>query len=85
MMRRLDYLLAENLRIIQSPSVFAFSLDAVLLARFAYLPIQKGNIIDLCSGNGVIPLLIKQKNEGEYYRGRNSRAVVWYGCTECIL
>ncbi|CAM4253145.1 tRNA1(Val) (adenine(37)-N6)-methyltransferase [Lederbergia lenta] len=55
---RLDYLLAENLRIIQSPSVFAFSLDAVLLARFAYLPIQKGNIIDLCSGNGVVPLLI---------------------------
>lgn len=55
---RLDYLLAENLRIIQSPSVFAFSLDAVLLARFAYLPIQKGNIIDLCSGNGVVPLLL---------------------------
>ena len=39
---RLDYLLAEKLRIIQSPSVFSFSLDAVLLARFAYLPIQKG-------------------------------------------
>src|SRR5690606_15607723 len=60
---RLDYLLAENLRIIQSPSVFAFSLDAVLLARFAYLPIQKGNIIDLCSGNGVIPLLISNKTK----------------------
>ncbi|MEK3888919.1 tRNA1(Val) (adenine(37)-N6)-methyltransferase [Bacillus sp. FSL K6-3431] len=58
---RLDYLLAEDLRIIQSPSVFAFSLDAVLLARFAYLPIQKGNIIDLCSGNGVVPLLISNR------------------------
>lgn len=60
---RLDYLLAENLRIIQSPSVFAFSLDAVLLARFTYLPIQKGNIIDLCSGNGVIPLLLSNKTK----------------------
>ena len=28
---RLDYLLAENLRIIQSPSVFSFSLDAYCL------------------------------------------------------
>lgn len=60
---RLDYLLAENLRIIQSPKVFAFSLDAVLLARFAYLPIQKGNIIDLCSGNGVVPLLLSNKTK----------------------
>jgi len=61
---RLDYLLAENLRIIQSPSVFSFSLDAVLLARFAYLPIQKGNIIDLCTGNGVIPLLLSTRTKG---------------------
>ncbi|MFD1708134.1 tRNA1(Val) (adenine(37)-N6)-methyltransferase [Siminovitchia sediminis] len=60
---RLDYLLAEDLRIIQSPSVFAFSLDAVLLARFAYVPIQKGRIVDLCSGNGVIPLLLSRKTK----------------------
>ncbi|NHX33317.1 SAM-dependent methyltransferase, partial [Escherichia coli] len=44
---RLDYLLAENLRIIQSPSVFSFSIDAVLLAKFSYLPVRKGKIIDL--------------------------------------
>ena len=62
---RLDYLLAENLRIIQSPSVFAFSLDAVLLARFAYVPIQKGNLIDLCSGNGVIPLFLSARTKGQ--------------------
>lgn len=61
---RLDYLLAENLRIIQSPSVFSFSLDAVLLARFAYLPIQKGSIIDLCTGNGVIPLILSTRTKG---------------------
>ena len=61
---RLDYLLAENLRIIQSPSVFSFSIDAVLLARFAYLPIQKGNIIDLCTGNGIIPLLLSTRTKG---------------------
>jgi tRNA1(Val) A37 N6-methylase TrmN6 len=61
---RLDYLLAEDLRIIQSPTVFAFSLDAVLLSKFVYVPIQKGNIIDLCSGNGVIPLFLSTRTKG---------------------
>lgn len=62
---RLDHLLAEKLRIIQSPSVFAFSLDAVLLAKFVYVPIQKGNLIDLCSGNGVIPLFLSARTKGK--------------------
>ncbi|MCU9615305.1 tRNA1(Val) (adenine(37)-N6)-methyltransferase [Caldibacillus lycopersici] len=61
---RLDYLLAENLRIIQSPSVFSFSLDAVLLAKFVYVPIQKGRLIDLCTGNGIIPLLLSTRTKG---------------------
>lgn len=61
---RLDYLLAEDMRIIQSPAVFSFSLDAVLLARFVYVPIQKGNLIDLCGGNGVIPLFLSTRTKG---------------------
>lgn len=60
---RLDYLLAENLRIIQSPSVFSFSLDAVLLARFAYVPKKRGRIVDLCAGNGAIPLFLSARTE----------------------
>ncbi|MFC0525669.1 tRNA1(Val) (adenine(37)-N6)-methyltransferase [Pontibacillus salicampi] len=60
---RIDYLLAEeDMRIIQSPSVFAFSLDAVLLAKFAYVPIKRGNILDLCTGNGVIPLFLTRRS-----------------------
>ncbi|MCB6946141.1 methyltransferase domain-containing protein, partial [[Eubacterium] rectale] len=59
------YLLAENLRIVQSPSVFAFSLDAVLLVKFAWLPIQKGKVLDLCTGNGVIPLLLSSRTKAE--------------------
>ncbi|MEH6943592.1 tRNA1(Val) (adenine(37)-N6)-methyltransferase [Bacillus sp. JJ722] len=62
---RLDYLLAEELRIIQSPSVFSFSLDAVLLARFVSVPIVKGQLVDLCSGNGVIPLLLSTRTRGK--------------------
>ncbi|WP_019414128.1 tRNA1(Val) (adenine(37)-N6)-methyltransferase [Paenisporosarcina sp. TG20] len=60
---RLDYLLAEELRIIQSPSVFSFSLDAVLLAKFTYVPIKQGVIIDLCTGNGVIPLFLSARTK----------------------
>lgn len=61
---RLDYLLADQtMKIIQSPTAFSFSLDAVLLAHFANLPIQKGNILDLCTGNGVIPLLLSKRTK----------------------
>lgn len=60
---RLDYLLKKgDLQIIQSPTVFSFSLDAVLLANFTYVPIKKGQILDLCSGNGVIPLLLSSRS-----------------------
>ncbi|GAA0608962.1 tRNA1(Val) (adenine(37)-N6)-methyltransferase [Virgibacillus siamensis] len=63
---RMDYLLAEeHMHIIQSPSVFAFSLDAVLLAHFAYVPIRKGKILDLCTGNGAIPLLLSRRTNAE--------------------
>ncbi|MFU0791244.1 tRNA1(Val) (adenine(37)-N6)-methyltransferase [Virgibacillus proomii] len=63
---RLDYLLAEErMKIIQSPEVFSFSLDAVLLANFAYVPIKRGKILDLCTGNGVIPLLLSRKTKAK--------------------
>jgi tRNA1(Val) A37 N6-methylase TrmN6 len=62
---RLDFLLAEDLRIIQSPSVFSFSLDAVLLARFAYVPIRSGKIVDLCAGNGAIPLFLSARTNAD--------------------
>jgi tRNA1(Val) A37 N6-methylase TrmN6 len=62
---RLDYLLAENLRIIQSPSVFSFSLDAVLLARFAHVPGRLGKVVDLCAGNGAIPLFLSARTKAQ--------------------
>lgn len=60
---RIDYLPNKKLKIIQSSSVFSFSIDAVLLAKFCYVPIQKGEILDLCSGNGVIPLLLSERSK----------------------
>lgn len=61
---RLDVLKRENIRIIQSPSVFSFSLDAVLLADFAEVPRKrKATIVDLCSGNGAVAFLLTGKTE----------------------
>lgn len=59
---RLDDLLTHDLRIIQSDEVFSFSMDAVLLARFASVP-PKGRILDLCTGNGVVPLLLSSRTK----------------------
>jgi len=63
---RIDDLLTHHLKIIQSREVFAFSMDAVLLAHFATIP-RKGKIVDLCSGNGVIPLLMSIHTKGKIY------------------
>jgi tRNA1(Val) A37 N6-methylase TrmN6 len=60
---RIDDLLTKDMKIIQSKEVFCFSLDAVLLARFAALPLKRGRVIDLCTGNGVIPLLLSTRTE----------------------
>lgn len=63
---RLDYLLAdESMKIIQSPSSFAFSLDAVLLSHFAHIPIKRGSILDLCTGNAVVPLLLSRRTQAK--------------------
>lgn len=63
---RLDYLVAnEEMGIIQSPTVFSYSLDALLLADFAQIPLKRGRILDFCSGNGIIPLVLSQKTSSE--------------------
>ncbi|SCT34374.1 tRNA1(Val) (adenine(37)-N6)-methyltransferase [Staphylococcus caeli] len=57
---RLDYLIKENLRIIQNDEVFSFSTDALLLGHLTKIK-KQDVIMDLCSGNGVIPLLLSHK------------------------
>lgn len=58
---RLDELFRENMKIIQSRSVFSFSVDALLIANFTKLTKRTKKIIDLCSGNGIIPLLLSYR------------------------
>lgn len=60
---RLDDLQAGGLQIIQSDEVFSFSLDAVLLAHYVSLK-RRDRVIDLGTGNGVIPLLLTTRDGG---------------------
>lgn len=63
---RIDLLIREDLKIIQSKEFFSFSLDAILLADFIELPSNKPfRYIDFCSGNGVIPFLLSARTNQE--------------------
>ena len=60
---QIDDLQLNGLKIIQNPSWFCFGVDAVLLADYAAKNIKKGSLVlDLCSGNGIIPILLSQKS-----------------------
>ncbi|SKA12401.1 tRNA1(Val) A37 N6-methylase TrmN6 [Pilibacter termitis] len=61
---RVDQLFAEDIKVIQSSSVFSYSIDSILLANFPRLP-QKENqlIVDLCAGNGAVGLFASKKTK----------------------
>lgn len=58
---RLDDLMCNGYKLIQNTACFCFGIDAVLLSSFAKaLPGNK--VLDLGTGNGVIPILMHGKN-----------------------
>lgn len=66
---RIDQLYSNQIQIIQSPDVFSFSLDAVLLAHFADVSRKESTkIVDLCAGNGAVGLFVSQKTKGQIYQ-----------------
>ena len=56
-----------NLKVYQFEEGFKFSLDSVLLAEFAEIKKSDNKIIDLCTGNAVIPILLYQKYQKDIY------------------
>ncbi len=67
-MRRTEDLGIENLRIIQDDELFCFGTDSVLLANFAKA--KRGDtVVDLCSGSGIIPILMTAKTKAEKFYG----------------
>ena len=58
---RLDDLQYNNLYIIKDKNEYCFTSDAVALANFVKVP-RGGKVVDLCSGSGVIGILVSAKN-----------------------
>ncbi len=65
---RLDDLQCNNLFLIQNPSKFCFGIDAVLLANFVKAK-NGGHIIDLCTGSGIVPVLLSAKTSSKRITG----------------
>ncbi len=57
---RVDDLQYKGLKLIQDPNNFCFGIDAVLLANYAKA-FAGDKVVDLCTGSGVIPILMSGK------------------------
>ena len=62
-MERLDDVLGYDLKIYQNSSYFSFSLDSIILANYANIRLRDKNIVDFCTGNGVIPLIVSKRTK----------------------
>lgn len=58
---RIDDLQYQNLKIIQKVDGFCFGIDAVLLANFAKGMKHLDLVVDLCSGTGIVAVLLSGK------------------------
>lgn len=59
-MERIDDL-GNGYKIIQDPDGFCFGTDSVLLSDFAVVK-QEHKVLDICSGNGIVPILLCAKS-----------------------
>ncbi|MGN0406630.1 MAG: tRNA1(Val) (adenine(37)-N6)-methyltransferase [Bacteroides sp.] len=65
---RVDDLQCKGRMLIQNKEVFCFGMDAVLLANYAVVN-AKEKCMDLCTGNGIIPILLEAKTNGSHFTG----------------
>lgn len=65
---RVDDLHRNGYQIIQDPKRFCFGIDAVILSGF--VKVKKGEkVMDLCTGTGIVPILLEAKTEGSHFTG----------------
>jgi len=63
-METINYLLGyENLKIYQDTEMFNFSLDSVLLPNFVTITKKNKRILDIGTGNAVIPMILTTKTD----------------------
>lgn len=61
-MERIDDVLGyNNLKIYQNSDFFSFSLDSIILANYSTLRLRDKKIVDFCTGNGIVPLILSKR------------------------
>lgn len=65
---RLDDLQCNGLYLIQDPDKFCFGIDAVLLSNFVKVR-KNGHVVDLCTGSGIVPILLSAKTGAKKITG----------------
>ncbi len=66
-MKVINNIVGEGLKICQDDEYFKFSLESVLLPNFVKVNLRDKMILDLCSGNAPIPLLLSLKTNAKIY------------------
>lgn len=65
-MEEINYVLGyDNLKIYQNAEMFKFSLDSVLLANFVTINPSTKKILDIGTGNAIIPLILSTKTKSK--------------------
>lgn len=65
-MERLNDILGyKDLKIYQDDEFFAFSLDSIILANYCTIRLRDKNIVDFCSGNGVVSMILTRRTSSK--------------------
>ena len=58
-----DILGYKGLKLYQDPDCFCFSLDSVVLANYCNIRVRDSKIVEFCSGNGVVSIIMSQRTK----------------------
>lgn len=80
-----DLVYYNDLKIVQNKDYFNFSLDSILLPNFVLLTNKTKNILDMCTGNAPIPLILSTKTNAKIYGVEIQKEVYDLACETIII
>lgn len=66
-MEKVDTIPKYNLKICQNDEYFKFSIETILLTDFININKRSKNILDLCTGNAPIPIILRTKTKARIH------------------